>query len=69
MQVSFHAARRISQIAAAVALALSISALAHSAEGRSAAEIQADGVIRERVDPVELMDASDLARCLDGRKA
>jgi outer membrane receptor protein involved in Fe transport len=35
-------ARRISQTAAAVALALSISALAHGAEGRRAVEIQAD---------------------------
>ena len=42
MQVTFRAARRISQTAAAVALALSVSALAHSADGRSAAEIQAD---------------------------
>src|SRR6187455_2811098 len=42
MQVSSHAARRISQTAVAVALALSVSALAHSADGRSAADIQAD---------------------------
>jgi outer membrane receptor protein involved in Fe transport len=42
MQVSSPLARRISQTAVAVALALSVSALAHSADGRSAADIQAD---------------------------
>ena len=42
MQVSSHAARRISQTAAAIALALSVSALTHAADGRSAADIQAD---------------------------
>jgi iron complex outermembrane recepter protein len=41
MQVSFNT-RRVSQTAAAVSLALLVSALGHAAEGRSAAEIQAE---------------------------